>query len=74
MIVNWTNSLSNPQSVTSIHSFIAPKIFGGRNSATPVSGTGIDEVADAPSYELVSIDNIDGDIYAKYILGNTEKL
>ena len=53
--------------VNEIHSFIAPKIFGGKTSPSPVSGMGTIEVSDAPEYKLISIENIDGDIHAKYI-------
>ena len=52
--------------IDEIKCFIAPKIFGGKNS-TPVSGSGIDEVSEAFNYELKDFDNIDGDIVLSYI-------
>ena len=53
--------------VDEIRAFIAPKIFGGTTSASPVAGKGIDEVADAYMYSLESIERVNDDIYAKYL-------
>ena len=52
--------------VDEIRAFIAPKIFGGKDSASPVSGKGIEDVADSIQYKLDKISCINDDIYARY--------
>jgi len=53
--------------VNEIRAFIAPKIFGGKNAKTPVTGKGIDSIYLAKKFTLEELENIDGDIYAKYV-------
>ncbi len=53
--------------VQEIRCFIAPKVFGGRETGSPLSGVGIDEVEEAKTFELVETRVVDGDIYAKYL-------
>ena len=52
--------------VDEIRAFIAPKIFGGKDSASPVSGKGIEGVSDSIKYKLDKISCINDDIYARY--------
>ena len=53
--------------INEIRAFIAPKVFGGKNAKTPVTGKGIDSIDLAKKFTLEELENIDGDIYAKYL-------
>ena len=55
--------------VNEVRAFIAPKIFGGKNAKTPVTGKGIDSIELAKTFSLTELENIDGDIFARYIKG-----
>ena len=52
--------------VDEVRAFIAPKIFGGIRAKTPVAGEGIKSIDMARYFELTELENIDGDIFAKY--------
>lgn len=54
--------------VQEVRTFTAPKIFGGKDAKTPVEGEGVAEVSSAALGELVELEAIDGDIYARYLL------
>ncbi len=47
--------------------YVAPKIFGGAGAYTPVSGTGVEEPADAFMYSLSSVESFDDDILLTYL-------
>lgn len=51
--------------VDEIYAFIAPKIIGGVDAMTPVSGKGIDRMCDAISLQDIDIQNVNGDILIK---------
>ena len=51
------NSLINKVTV-----FIAPKIIGGKNSLSPIGGTGIDKIATAVQLDELQFEKIDRDI------------
>lgn len=53
--------------IDEIRAFIAPKIIGGAEALTPVTGEGIEKMSDSFGFKLESVDTINGDIYAKYI-------
>lgn len=53
--------------VDEIRMFLAPKVFGGKNAGSPVSGDGFAAVDDALGFELKSVECLDGDIYGRYI-------
>ena len=53
--------------INEIRAFIAPKIIGGAEALTPVTGDGIEKMSDSFGFKLESVDTINGDIYAKYI-------
>ena len=58
--------------VNEVRTFIAPKVFGGTNAKTPVAGEGIKSIDMAKYFELKELENIDGDIYARYIKASQE--
>lgn len=60
-------SMINKGYVDEVRAFIAPKIFGGANAKTPVAGEGIQSIDMAKYFELKDLENIDGDIFARYI-------
>ena len=62
-------SMINEGYVNEVRAFIAPKIFGGKNAKTPVTGKGIDSIELAKTFSLTELENIDGDIFARYIKG-----
>ena len=48
--------------VDEVHTYIAPKIFGG-NASTPVGGEGIESIADAVILNPINITKFDDDIF-----------
>lgn len=46
--------------------FVAPKLFGGKESKTPVSGIGVSTPAEAAMMKLESVKQIDGDLLLEY--------
>lgn len=46
--------------------FVAPKLFGGEGSRTPVAGTGIEEPSEAVKLNLLEIREISGDLLLEY--------
>ena len=48
--------------------FIAPKIFGGISSKTPVEGCGVDSPADAYKMKLTDTERIGEDILLSYVI------
>ncbi|SFG12795.1 diaminohydroxyphosphoribosylaminopyrimidine deaminase / 5-amino-6-(5-phosphoribosylamino)uracil reductase [Halobacillus alkaliphilus] len=48
--------------VEEIITYMAPKLIGGKDASTPVSGKGISELKSAPEYQVVSHDQIGEDI------------
>ena len=53
--------------VDEIRCFIAPKVFGGSTAGTPVGGPGVDEPSDCATFKLVETQNLEGDIYLRYL-------
>ncbi len=51
--------------VDEVLAFIAPKIIGGADAKTPVSGKGIDKMSEAINLQDIDIQNINGDILIK---------
>lgn len=52
------------QIVDEVHTYIAPKIFGG-NAKTPVGGAGIENIDDAVMLNPVNITKFDDDIFVE---------
>jgi diaminohydroxyphosphoribosylaminopyrimidine deaminase/5-amino-6-(5-phosphoribosylamino)uracil reductase len=78
----WTNllveggaavfgSLFDQNAVDEIHVFVAPKLIGGVESKSPVSGFGRDTIAQSGGWITECIENLDGDAYLRYIRNNT---
>ena len=51
--------------VDEVWAFIAPKLIGGEDAKTPVSGKGIDNMSEAINLQNIDIQNINGDILIK---------
>ena len=51
--------------VDEVWAFIAPKIIGGEDAKTPVSGKGFDKMSDAIQLQNIDIQNINGDVLIK---------
>lgn len=52
--------------VNRIEAYVAPKLFGGSSSATPVGGEGVELATDAFQCELISTECRDGDVLLIY--------
>ncbi len=52
--------------VNHIYSYVAPKIFGGKKALGPVSGEGIEQVADAFPLRIESVQHLGKDILIEY--------
>lgn len=48
--------------VNKVYAFIAPKLVGGKNASSPVSGEGISLMANAVNLENIEIEHFDNDI------------
>ncbi len=59
--LNW--SAFESKIVNKVYAFIAPKIFGGVNSKTPVEGCGFNLVSDCVNLENIKIKQFDEDIF-----------
>jgi len=51
--------------VDEVWAFVAPKIVGGKDAKSPVSGKGIDRMCDAIKLQDIDIQNVNGDILIK---------
>ena len=63
-------SMINKEYVDEVRAFIAPKVFGGSNAKTPVAGEGIQSIDMAKYFDLKELQNIEGDIFARYTKKN----
>jgi diaminohydroxyphosphoribosylaminopyrimidine deaminase/5-amino-6-(5-phosphoribosylamino)uracil reductase len=52
--------------VDECHVYIGAKAFGGRGAHGPIGGLGIESVADAWTFRLISVDQFDDDLRAVY--------
>lgn len=56
--------------VNRIEAYVAPKIFGGAGSYTPVGGEGVELATEALGCKLISMEQIGQDILLTYEVGN----
>ena len=49
--------------VDEVHVFVAPKIAGGKESASSIGGWGVEKIADAPRLIGAQVRELDGDVY-----------
>ena len=59
-------SLLKTHLVNALKVYLAPKIFGGKFSKTPVEGAGIDEPEDAYAFQLQAIRQLGSDLLLEY--------
>ncbi len=52
--------------VNEVFAFVAPKLFGGSKSKTPVEGVGVEHPSDAFMLDFLEMEHIDKDILIKY--------
>ncbi len=57
--------------VKEVHAFIAPKLFGGRDAPTPVSGEGAGPIGEAVGLELYDIKHFGADLMLSYKVKET---
>jgi len=50
------------------YNFIAPKLIGGRDALTPISGEGVNTVGDALNMQMMDVKRFDGDVCIIYEL------
>ena len=74
----WTNLLVeggasvlgaffDSDAVDAIHVFMAPKFIGSVDALAPIAGRGVDRIADARTWKLESVENLEGDVYLRYL-------
>ena len=61
------DSLVRAGLVDRVEAFIGPKIFGGENARTPVSGLGSESVEGAAGFKLVKAEKHDDDVQLTYV-------
>lgn len=59
---NLNFSFLENKKVNKIYAFVAPKVFGGKNTITPVEGEGIRNVLDAFEFPEVNLKTFHNDI------------
>lgn len=52
--------------VKEVKAFVAPKIFGGKNAVSPVSGEGIEKIDDVKKMTLTKVTQIEEDVLLEY--------
>ncbi|MCL2295291.1 MAG: bifunctional diaminohydroxyphosphoribosylaminopyrimidine deaminase/5-amino-6-(5-phosphoribosylamino)uracil reductase RibD [Spirochaetes bacterium] len=60
--------------VRKLHIYIGAKIFGGKESLSPVEGLGIKNISDAIALKLTNVSAIGEDVLLEYEVGETECL
>jgi diaminohydroxyphosphoribosylaminopyrimidine deaminase/5-amino-6-(5-phosphoribosylamino)uracil reductase len=55
--------LFDMRAIDEVHAFIAPKLAGGADAASPIAGQGIDRMASALRLADISIEELDGDVH-----------
>jgi diaminohydroxyphosphoribosylaminopyrimidine deaminase/5-amino-6-(5-phosphoribosylamino)uracil reductase len=56
-------SLFDARQIDEVHTFLAPKLFGGQKAPSPVRGAGIEQVAQAWSFKKPMVENLGEDVY-----------
>lgn len=56
------------QLIDELHVFIAPKLLGGKAAKPPLSGTGLDKVAELPALIDPQIEVLDSDVYVRGVV------
>jgi diaminohydroxyphosphoribosylaminopyrimidine deaminase/5-amino-6-(5-phosphoribosylamino)uracil reductase len=80
---HWTNllveggaavfgSFFDHGAVDEVHVFIAPKLIGGVAAKSPVGGHGVDSIAQSAHWKLDHLDDVDGDVYLRWIAHQSE--
>lgn len=59
--------------VHEVKAFVAPKIFGGKTSQTPVAGMGVEIPAESIRLKLRSVTSVGEDLLLEYILRDYEE-
>jgi diaminohydroxyphosphoribosylaminopyrimidine deaminase / 5-amino-6-(5-phosphoribosylamino)uracil reductase len=79
----WTNllveggsavlgSFFDQGAVDEVHVFVAPKLIGGVDAKSPAIGRGVDSIAQSGRWKTDHIENVDGDIYLRWISHQSE--
>lgn len=59
-------SFFNAGQIDECHVYLGPKLFGGESAKGPIGGVGIEQLADALQFRLISLDPFGNDIRATY--------
>ena len=79
----WTNllveggaavigSFFDARVIDEAHVFLAPKWLGGVRAPSPVGGEGVDTVPTAPTFEGWQVEQVEGDVYWRGWVGQTD--
>jgi diaminohydroxyphosphoribosylaminopyrimidine deaminase/5-amino-6-(5-phosphoribosylamino)uracil reductase len=49
--------------IDEVHTFIAPKLAGGKNAVSPIGGDGLADMTAAQNLRDVEIETLDGDVH-----------
>ena len=58
-------SLLDARQIDEVHTFLAPKLFGGQKAPSPVRGAGVEQPAQAWRLAHPIIEQLDGDVYVR---------
>ncbi len=61
-------SLLDARRIDEVHAFIAPKLVGGTTAASPIGGTGIEQMAEALTLDEPEIRQVGQDVYVSGLL------
>lgn len=58
-------SLRDVGQLDELHVFIGAKMIGGKDSLSPVTGRGVEKIAQGTNFQIVSTQIVDGDVYIR---------
>ena len=59
-------ALNDLSLIDEVHLFVGAKLLGGKNSLSPVAGTGPSLMNAASEMQLLQVERIDNDVYSVY--------
>lgn len=61
-------SFFDQQLIDEVHTFIAPKLIGGREAVTPLLGNGLAQVSSHPQLRILETRHLEGDLYLRGVV------
>ncbi len=56
-------SFRDADAIDEVHLFLSPRLMGGRDALSPILGLGVAQLAEMPTFSLIHLEQLDGDLY-----------